>query len=290
MDFSLKNCDTIEDKIFEVCKQIELVDGKNDKQNVFMLNELIDNMQMMEEKSCVRYEVLENKVERTQNKLDLLDQKFMKMEKRIRKSLQHKFYEIDNDIKAIRSKAEDKFVTVTAQSIQENKLSSNDLITEKSREVIDSFQSNSSIDFSFASLESLNSSLSGKGGASPGAEKEVLMKIFHSTGGNVTWSDDHLWKEDTDLSSWLGVDIDHDHVTGVHLGSNCLSGSIPVEFAQLKMLADLRLFGNNLSGPIPSCFGELPNLQFLILNQNALTGSIPESLSKCSKLEELDLR
>jgi len=121
-------------------------------------------------------------------------------------------------------------------------------------------------------------------------EKNALLCVFDKTGGATDWSDSFLWSKDSDVSSWLGVDLDgSDRVTGLHLGCNGLTGNIPIELAQLQLLDDLRLFGNCLTGSIPSSLGNLTRLTTLVLNQNSLTGPIPSALSKCVLLEELDL-
>jgi hypothetical protein len=122
-------------------------------------------------------------------------------------------------------------------------------------------------------------------------EKNALLSIFDKTGGFTSWNESFLWNKDAEVTAWLGVDINtNGRVSGIQLGSNNLTGSIPTEIAQLQKLDDLRLFGNSLTGCIPPCLGQITNLTTLILNQNNLSGPIPVSLSKCVLLEELDVR
>ncbi|CAL5195851.1 unnamed protein product [Lathyrus oleraceus] len=66
----------------------------------------------------------------------------------------------------------------------------------------------------------------------------------------------------------------------IYLGSNHLSGSIPVEVGQLKVLLQLDLKKNNFSGNIPDQISNLINLEKLDLSENELSGEIPGSLNK----------
>jgi hypothetical protein len=69
-----------------------------------------------------------------------------------------------------------------------------------------------------------------------------------------------------------------------------LTGSIPPELGQLKMLKKLALYGNELTGSIPVELGQLETLGFLNLSNNKLTGSIPPELGQLKMLKTLNLR
>jgi len=66
----------------------------------------------------------------------------------------------------------------------------------------------------------------------------------------------------------------------IYLGTNHLSGSIPIEIGQLKALLQLDLKKNNFSGNIPDQISNLVNLEKLDLSGNNLSGEIPVSLTR----------
>jgi Leucine-rich repeat (LRR) protein len=76
---------------------------------------------------------------------------------------------------------------------------------------------------------------------------------------------------------------------GLNLGKNNLTGAIPPEFGQLKMLDFLNLSSNSLTGEIPGQICNLTNLQTLDLSDNQLTGAIPSQLSDLHFLSRFDV-
>ncbi|GJS06882.1 leucine-rich repeat protein [Tanacetum coccineum] len=73
------------------------------------------------------------------------------------------------------------------------------------------------------------------------------------------------------------------------LSINNLSGIVPLEIKDLKMLSYLDLSYNYLSGTITSSLGECIGLTALYLNGNIFQGIIPSSLSSLRGLEVLDI-
>ncbi|CAL4889954.1 unnamed protein product [Urochloa decumbens] len=77
--------------------------------------------------------------------------------------------------------------------------------------------------------------------------------------------------------------------TVLDLGRNNLTGPIPQEIGQLKMLYLLNLSFNGISGEIPQSLCNLTNLQVLDLSSNHLTGTIPAALSNLFFLAEFNI-
>ncbi|KAG2713407.1 hypothetical protein I3760_04G175200 [Carya illinoinensis] len=68
------------------------------------------------------------------------------------------------------------------------------------------------------------------------------------------------------------------HMSGIDLSCNCLSGEIPLELGNLSNIRALNLSHNNLTGSIPTTFSKLKVIESLDLSHNKLNGSIPSQL------------
>jgi hypothetical protein len=55
--------------------------------------------------------------------------------------------------------------------------------------------------------------------------------------------------------------------------ANRLYGSVPPEFARLRMLEQLQLGGNRLTGQLPAYLSAAPNLRYVALSQNQFMGA-----------------
>ncbi|OVA17803.1 Protein kinase domain [Macleaya cordata] len=77
--------------------------------------------------------------------------------------------------------------------------------------------------------------------------------------------------------------------TLLNLSSNYLTGSLPTEIGNLKMVQAIDISKNNLSGTIPPTIGDCSNLLYLDLSRNSFQGSIPDSLAKLKGIEYIDL-
>ena len=116
---------------------------------------------------------------------------------------------------------------------------------------------------------------------------EALLEARDTLAGSATLN----WSEDTPISAWEGVTLGATprRVTGLALGDNELSGSIPTGLGNLPNLRVLDLSRNELTGSIPAELGSLTNLTHLLLNNNQLTGPIPTQLGDLTNLEKLML-
>ncbi|HSE11314.1 MAG TPA: hypothetical protein VLB69_01655, partial [Rudaea sp.] len=116
--------------------------------------------------------------------------------------------------------------------------------------------------------------------AIPDAERAVLEDFYVATGGdnwNTTTANLDRWLADgTDPCTWFGVGCDplHEHVTGLALCCDNLSGSLPASLSDLKNLRYIAVDTNRLTGPIPSLAG-LTNLESVFVENNQLSGQIP---------------
>jgi Leucine-rich repeat (LRR) protein len=70
---------------------------------------------------------------------------------------------------------------------------------------------------------------------------------------------------------------------------NMLTGRLPDSIGKLSKLQELHIYTNKISGNIPSSFGNLSGILRLSLADNFLEGTIPVSLANYSQLEVLDL-
>jgi len=93
------------------------------------------------------------------------------------------------------------------------------------------------------------------------------------------------------LSGSIPAELGHlSELRTLNRDGNDLLGSIPPELSDLAFLEELSLFSNDLRGSIPGEFGKLSELRVLELGRNLLSGSIPPELGGLSRLESLDLR
>ncbi len=117
-------------------------------------------------------------------------------------------------------------------------------------------------------------------------EKQILLDLYNATNG-TEWS--NPWDIEKPVDTWHGITTENNHVVGINLLFNNLTGTIPTSIGQLENLKSLELSFNPISGTIPSEIGKLSNLEILAINGTELQGSIPASLGNLSHLKQLHL-
>ncbi|UCG28606.1 MAG: immunoglobulin domain-containing protein, partial [Bacteroidales bacterium] len=110
----------------------------------------------------------------------------------------------------------------------------------------------------------------------------ALVALYNSTDG-ANWTDKTNWLTG-DVSTWYGITVTNDRVTGVDLWDNGLTGTLPPEIGNLSDLMILKLSTNQLTGSIPSSIGNLTKLNFLDFGANQFTGSIPSGIGNLTDL------
>ena len=78
-------------------------------------------------------------------------------------------------------------------------------------------------------------------------------------------------------------------LTELDISDNSFEGSLPADMRNLGSLESLSCFNNQISGELPSWLGDLYNLVYLRMGQNDFSGSIPSSMESLIYLEHLDL-
>ncbi|CAM9669367.1 unnamed protein product [Ectocarpus sp. 12 AP-2014] len=120
-------------------------------------------------------------------------------------------------------------------------------------------------------------------------DRDVLMALFHSTGGAI-WKRSDNWNTAAELSTWYGVEVNGEkRVVGLSLAENNLRGHLPNQLGALNKLQTLLLDSNHLTGSIPKELGAVADLTTLALGRNQLAGPIPPELGNLSALTYLEL-
>jgi Leucine-rich repeat (LRR) protein len=109
------------------------------------------------------------------------------------------------------------------------------------------------------------------------ADELVLVDLYWSTSGNLTWKNSTGWLDNAvGACSWFGVTCGP---------ANCSSHAT----AAPCRVVSLKLGRNNVAGPIPWSLGQLNAMQWLDLSRNQMSGTIPQSLANLTSLSIIDL-
>lgn len=111
----------------------------------------------------------------------------------------------------------------------------------------------------------------------PDIECQALHSLYHATGGD-NWTIKTNWLTNIHVGSWYGITVENQHVTGIVLPDNNLTGTIPPELGDLAKLKSLMLDANQLTGEIPASLGTIDTLLLLWLDGNSLSGDLPSFL------------
>ena len=116
----------------------------------------------------------------------------------------------------------------------------------------------------------------------------ALVALYNSTDG-ANWTHHDNWLSGP-VSTWYGVTVNNNRVTGLDLHQNNLTGTIPQEIGDLTNLTRLSLYDNQLAGSIPNEIRNLTNLNYLYLHINQLNGEIPAEIGNLTNLSSLLLQ
>ncbi|TVU07424.1 hypothetical protein EJB05_47479, partial [Eragrostis curvula] len=121
-------------------------------------------------------------------------------------------------------------------------------------------------------------------------EKNMLKASLPRSVCNLSSNLEYLALGSNQISGSIPVEIGNlVSLTFLGMENNFLSGSIPPTIGKLHDLYIINLSKNKLSGRIPTSIGDIVLLGKLFLDDNILSGSIPSSLGRCLGLLQLNL-
>jgi hypothetical protein len=98
------------------------------------------------------------------------------------------------------------------------------------------------------------------------------------------------WTGTNYCSGWTGVTCTSEVVTSISLSSQCLQGTIPVQWSVLTGLTSLNFPSNLLSGTLPTQWSAVSDLASLSLASNAVVGTLPVTWGSLTDLSSLSLQ
>jgi Leucine-rich repeat (LRR) protein len=168
--------------------------------------------------------------------------------------------------------------------------------------------------FGAVNCDSGGNSQPAAGPTPPVIEKDVLVKLYQTCGGD-NWDEADNWLSTGSICTWGGIKCvegaSKDTVEAIQLGANNLHGTPPTELYAMPSLKSLSLYSNPLKGvdfdgiQYASKMTELlldatgissvdgieaaPSLQILNLRFNAFIGSLPSQLTELTSLNTLTM-
>ncbi|KAK4420272.1 putative inactive receptor kinase [Sesamum alatum] len=122
----------------------------------------------------------------------------------------------------------------------------------------------------------------------PAQDKQALLAFL----SKVPHEQRLQWNESASACSWVGVECDasNSSVYSLRLPGVGLVGQIPADtLGRLTQLRVLSLRSNRLSGPIPPDFLQIKLLRNVYLQDNQFSGEFPASLTELTRLTRLDI-
>src|SRR5664279_6185300 len=87
----------------------------------------------------------------------------------------------------------------------------------------------------------------------------ALVDFYDSTNGD-NWNDNSNWKTSSPVSTWHGIGIFGNRVTGISMPNNQISGTMPSTIGNLTNLTQVYLQDNQIGGSLPGSLGSLSAL------------------------------
>jgi hypothetical protein len=120
----------------------------------------------------------------------------------------------------------------------------------------------------------------------PMAECRALVSLYDRTRGR-TWQHQDNWLETNTPCDWYGVTCTANHVSGLELANNSLSGLLPGLLGDLEHLRTLDLASNRLRGPLPQALNRLDLQHFSYHTTQLCAPANPDFHSWLSTIADL---
>ncbi len=129
-------------------------------------------------------------------------------------------------------------------------------------------------------------------GAGVPLSEYLALKKFYETNNGKNWFQKENWLDTITctVGDWYGIQVKNNHVQWIALDSCNISGTLPKELTDLKILEEIHFHANNISGSLPTWINKLSKLSCIIMTKNNLTGVIPSEIGQLSNLKVFRIR